>query len=174
LLRASIATRAPNCANRTAVASPSPLLSPVTIASRRVKSGHPTPPVAIRRPTPHPNATRTAPFYRWRHGPCRPAMPARTGRQSRTAHRPRAYGPRPRGNSGLSPDSGSTSANGSCHRLLRRELPMTTLDLEDYWTSGKHEGLNCPMRTSGVECLVDRTTAHRRTPETQNANRKPR
>jgi hypothetical protein len=31
-----------------------------------------------------------------------------------------------------------------------------------------------PMRTVGVECLVERTTAHARSAETQDANRKPR
>ena len=32
----------------------------------------------------------------------------------------------------------------------------------------------CPIWTLVVECLVDRTTAHRRSPEKQDANRKPR
>ena len=32
----------------------------------------------------------------------------------------------------------------------------------------------CPLRTPDVECLVDRTTAHRRSRETQDVNRMPR
>jgi hypothetical protein len=58
---------------------------------------------------------------------------------------------------------------------LVRDLPLATLNIKDYADYAEHEGPRTrPLRTPGVECLVERTTAHRRSPETQDANRKPR
>lgn len=55
-----------------------------------------------------------------------------------------------------------------------RDLPLASFNIEDYADCAEHDGLECPTRTVSVECVVERTAAHERPPETRDANRKPR
>jgi predicted nucleic acid-binding protein len=58
---------------------------------------------------------------------------------------------------------------------LVRELPLATFNTKDFADFRRARGPRTrPLRTLSVECLVERTTAHRRAPETQDANTKPR
>ena len=69
------------------------------------------------------------------------------------------------GRRGRSATAGVCSFPARCHRYA----PSTTT-----LTSPRTRARTRPIRTLGVECLVERTPAHRRSPETQDAKRKPR
>ena len=131
----------------------------------------PRPSRRLRRPTPHPTPREQRTSAGWRAGSCRP-MDTRPA----TCQPERAPAPHRRRLSlkefGLTPAPGPQYRNELLdHRLLDQRSsdhyarPRGLLDFAE------HDGPERSDEDAGEECLEERTTAHRRPPETQYSNR---
>ena len=104
---------------------------------------------------------------------CSPSSPALLSSYP-TAFAPPRSGARSRptpGSAGVSRPVNDSRIAACC---LVRGLPLATFNIKDYADFAEQRHRTCPLRTLGVECLVERTTACRRSPKTQDANRRPR
>ena len=108
----------------------------------------PRPSRRLRRPTPHPNATRTAHLCRveGRIVPTHGYAPGHVPTRTRTGPAPTA--PEPEGiRSHPRLRDPSTATNSWIIDCLINDHPITTHDLEDYSTSRSTTAPSCPMRT---------------------------